>query len=585
MTAGRVELLETPSPHLLEGPLLRVAREGCTRHFWPFVRHAFGAYEYGRQRSQADHLDEAIHRPLAEHFEANIRWWLANRERERKRYVLLYALPRKMLKSTIITEAGSLWCNLQDPNLCTGIGSYNDEKAGDFYGVNKTIMEGRGTAGMFRDLYGVWTTDRWNEHELVHSRRTIKEIREPSFECCSVKAGSTGSAFDIYFLDDPIPDRSSKDVSTQLDTDVQQAVSHVRKVWPVMSPNGLLVLCLTRKADNDVAAYAMKKLRVRDFADTGCKPRDFEYRLDPEKGRTSVYFLSGRLPNGAPSCPKVWSEEEMRDFETRDPANFASEVQNMPAEGGHMQLKEEHIKWIKRKDVPRNLRFTLHGDTAFKEDNAGEGDENAIVQAGHSKDGLGDVYYFWARHSNLWSSHDYYNHLVSAVQEMNNRRDSIWCVTDEKERGGKAGLFAEAYYNNFRAAGVVAPRLIVFPRQGKSKISRINSAMDYWLRGKIYLVEGGEGLEELEHQMLRLRFTELDDIADAAADALHPEVYFGERINVKPDTGGAARRPFERLPVHMLRAEEKVRWRKMRDQDVVRLEQARERLPWWKRTA
>jgi len=573
----------SPPSFVLEGALLDVAREGCTRHFWPFFRHGFGAAEYCRRSPKDDWVDETIHRAFCNEFERHVRWWMDRREHDNHRYIILNVWPRKMGKSTTITEAGSLWCSVIDPNLCIGIGSYNDEKAQDFLSVPKTIMEGRASNGLFKELYGTWTTDKWNESELVHSWRTMPEIRDPSFECCSVKAGSTGSAYDIYFLDDPIPDRSSKDVSTQLQTDVQQAVSHVRKMWPVMKKNALFVINLTRKADNDVAAYAMKKFRVREFADTGCKPREFEYKLDPEKGRVFVNFLSGRDSKGVPTCSKVWSDDEMKDFESRDPANYASEVQNMPAEGSHVSLKEADIKYVKRKDVPPNLRYVLLGDTAFKEDNVGEGNENAIVQAGLSKDGLGDVYYFWARHSNLWSSKDYYAQLVIAAQELLQRRLSVWCITDEKERGGKAGLFSEAYVNNFRAAGLVAPRLIQFSRAGKSKPARINAAKDYWMRGKVYLVEGGEGLDVLEHQMLRLGYTALDDVADAAADAFHPDVYFGERIGVNLEKGGPARRPFETTPIHMMRPEEKAQWQRNRITERERDARRVVNLPWWRR--
>lgn len=563
-------------------------RETARRNFWFYFMQVFGAFYYCKDPKR-DWVDVKRHQHMALAFERRIKWWMANRHTFTDRFIYLWMVPRRTGKSTEITSAGSSWCHLNDPNLTIGLGSYKDTKARDFLGPVKTMYEGESGNGLFKDLFGIWGPvdgQPWTDSELVHAARTMREIREPSYQCIGVKGGSVGSRYDMYFLDDPIADRSSKEISTQLETDCQAAVMHLRKMWPVIEPNGLIVIPCTRKADIDVAGYVMREFKVREFDDTMMGPREeIDYRLDPAKGRCFVYFMSGRDKDGTATFPKSWNEDAMDAFEQRDPVNFASEIMNMPAEGVHMALKREHFRWIRPSEVPRNLRFVLTCDTAFKTpDQVKKGDSNAICEAGHSRQGDGMIYVFRCLGSNLWSSKEFYDQLVMAVQFRLAQVHDIGAITDEKETGGKEGLFAEAYTAAFHKVGIPLPRLVTFKRQGKAKALRMSLGENYIQQGKVVFVEGGEGLKVLEHQLLRRGYTSHDDYADAFVDHFNPQVYQGENLNVNLPQVGRANRPMDpylQTPLFAASTQDKVAaYKAMRDRAAAE-ERAKAEAPWW----
>lgn len=567
-----------------------VLRETARRSFWFYFLYVFGVYWYCKRRPDNDWIDPVVHKKMCKYFQKIILWWFANRKDLDDRYIMLWAVPREGGKSITITSAGSSWCMIQDPNLSLGIGSYKADKAEDFLQPVKNMYEGTNFNGLFADLYGIWKGNderKWKSNELVHAARTMREIREPSYQCIGAKGGSAGSRYDIYFFDDPIADRSSKDISTQLDSDIQAAVNHVRKMWPVIKKNGLWVIPLTRKADNDVFGYVAREFKVREFADTGMKPRKDDYVWDPKNGKVFVFFMSGRDGAGEATMPGIWSDGAMRSFEQRDPVNFASEIMNMPAEGVHVSLTQAHVDkmWVPRSQVPPNVRWTLHCDTAFKtREQAQAGDHNAIVLAAHAKDGSGDVYFMKCLMSNIWSSTEFYEQLVMMVQELHARHESVWCITDEKEVGGKEGLFAEQLAGHFHRVGLPMPRLITLRRKGKKKELRMSLAMDYWLQGKAKLVTGGENLKIMAHQYLRMNYIPEDDAADAAADAFHPDVYFGERMYVGLTADLRARRPLDmyaHVPLHMMGVQDKVHRRQEMQAQTEKALQAERDTPWW----
>lgn len=506
-----------------------VLAEAMREDFWLFLKYGFGAETYCKARPDEDWLDEAVHRPLCDWFDKSVKEWERRRASgERRPMKLLACIPRGFGKSTLITAAGGIWLHLRNPELVTLISSYGEDRSTAFLGVIKNVFEGKSTFGWWRDVYGSWEPDQgreWKVESIVHSARRHPETRDPSFEVTSINKGATGGRPDVFMLDDPI----SEDKIGEDPNHVVKAVRHFRSMEFAIKTNGLWVVCLTRKMDADVAGSILMEDGVEEFAETGMRPRDFEYRMG---GPWRVFFMSARDGLGEPVLPRVWPEARLQEVERTNPIRFASELMNMPAEGQHMMLKPEDVSrlWVEREALPTNLRISIHCDTAFKtKERMAKGDESVIAVVGHTMDGSGLVYFLEARASNRWSSEKFFDELVAIVQRVKKEYGWPFVITDEKEIAGKEGLFEPALASHFHAVGLPVPRLIQIARGGIKKETRVRLAADYWLAKKVRLVHGAEGMSKLVHQMVRYGVTDHDDVADAFADAFSDGVYVPER--------------------------------------------------------
>lgn len=524
-----------------------IARGALLDSFWLFLLYGFGAKFWCAAKSDDNWLDPAVHKRMADYFERHVKEWEEWRRRGvRKAKKIAFFVPRGYAKSTEITEAGSLWVALRNPDLVEVISSYGIEKSRDFLGVIKTVMEGRAAYGWWKDLYGSWEpydSRQWTIESITHGRRTAVETRDPSVEVTSISKGATGSRPDAFFYDDP----TSEDKIAKEEDHVRKGVAHFRSMRYAIKSNGLWVVCATRYRDYDVPGVILSEQGVAEFAPTGCRPRKDDYK---EGGEWNVYFLAARDAEGASTLPGVYPPEVLDEMEKDDPVTFAAQMMNAPSEGRHSLITDEdvHKLWVLPEEIQgRDLRITIHLDTAFKTlERVESGDDNVIGVVGHSRSGDGLLYFLEARVSNSWNSEEFFDELVALLQRLKRERKWPYAITDERETGGKEGLFTQVLQSRCAAVGLPAPRLITISRAGTKKEVRVRLAADYWRQGVVRLVRGSPGIEKLAKQMVKYHYAPHDDVADAFADAFHEEVYFPERVMAHIDEGGVvARRPLD----------------------------------------
>lgn len=524
-----------------------IARGALIDSFWLFFQYGFGAKFYCQGNPADAWVNRRVHKRICDWFEWHVKDWEQTRAQGiRKPKKLLFLLPRGYGKSTLVTAAGSLWVHLRNPDLTQTISSYGIEKSRDFLGVIKTSMEGRSNYGWWKDLWGSWEpfdSRQWTIESVTHSMRKAVEIRDPSIDVTSITKGGTGTRPDFFVLDDP----TSEEKIAKEEDHIKKGVKHLQSMRFAVKSNGLWVVDATRYRDGDVPAEIMNQQGVKAFAEGGMEPRREDYNLG---GEWEVFFLSARDARGDSTLPNVYPNDVLDAMEKEDPTGFAAQMMNMPAEGKHSLLTKEDIDklWVLPESLEgMDLRITIHLDTAFKTlERTQEGDDNVIAVVGHSRSGDGQIYMLDAKVSNAWTSEDFFDELVALLQRLKRDRKWPYCITDERETGGKEGLFGKVLQARCSAVGMPMPRLIQISRAGTRKEVRIRMAADYWRQGKVRLLKGNPGIEKLAMQMRKFGFMEHDDVADAFADAFAEELYFSERVAANIGEGGVVtRRPMD----------------------------------------
>ena len=257
--------------------------------------------------------------------------------------------------------------------------------------------------------------------------------------------------------------------------------------------------------------------------------------------------MRARNDQGDPVLPEVWDEVALKDYERKNPFDFASQMMNEPGEGEHMPITREQVEqlWVSEAEVPHNMTYSVHCDIAWKSlETLGTGDFNVIQLWGHTR---GDVYYLWGARSNTWRSEDFLDALVACVQRCRKERlRAPFTITIDKPTGGSGDAIANLIWNAFAQAQIVCPPVLQITRTAK-KESRIRAAAGYWINGNVRLVRDAPEVEALVLEMVRLGVTQFDDMADAAADVFHADVYTPERVYGTDPQPPVPRRPYDEI--------------------------------------
>jgi hypothetical protein len=174
--------------------------------------------------------------------------------------------------------------------MSTVIGSEIHDKAKEFLGPIKTVMQGQNPTSWFCWLYGVWyDSDReWNSKQCVHAYRRSLAHTEPSFGTFGVDTGITGYHPMQVWWDDPISANKMKQSQNWL----KSVETAFEATFPAVLTNGFVALVMTRYHDRDPAGISFVNKdgspAVCEWA--GMPPVDGRIKIGP-KGRWRVYFV------------------------------------------------------------------------------------------------------------------------------------------------------------------------------------------------------------------------------------------------------------------------------------------------------
>lgn len=508
----------------------------CRDDFFWFCDVALG---YGRP--EYAWWTPRVHKPFCDWFQKHIEEWTHWRELgERRTKYLMVIVHREFGKTMIITKAGQLWLHLREPNLSSYIGSSTVSRAQLFFAPLKAILQANDPDSWFSWLYGNWydPSRTWTTYEVVHAARTNLARTEPSVGTWGVETGLVGMHPDAGFMDDPVDYEKMGTDSAWLG----KVNTHMHSLAPVFKADSLFVYTGTRYHDADPIGENLRNAGVASLTGMDCPSV-----IPREDGRWHVYFRAARYPDGRPSYAENWPESRLKEYETANPLQYAAQLMNDPNTGQHVPLTAEQVEhlWVDSKDVPRNLRTSVHIDTAFKsKESIARGDESVIQVWGHEQ-GTGDVYFLEGYGSNRWRIEDFNNKLISVLQRLRAQKRWPFILTDEAEVGGKYGTWELTIQSWCHSAGIPSPAILLLNRGAKKKVSRIVEAASYWVDGHVKLVKGAPGVDKLVDQMLRIGTSATDDWADAGSDVFAKTVYVPMRRSGEKNLSPVPQRPWD----------------------------------------
>lgn len=517
------------------------------RSFWFFLCWGFGVKEHCKRTPSDNWLFEPVHKGLCDDLQGCVEEWEVSRQAGRREPMdILVEIPRGYGKSTIGC-ALDIWIQLRNPNLTEVLSSYDERKSVEFLNVIKTYLEGDAAYGWFKELYGIWAPrfgeDRdWRRDNFTHMRRTNIGLRDPSFRAASVSKGMTGTRPDVFRLDDPVV----KEKLVLEGNWREKAREHLSSSRFAVKSNGLRIVYLTPYSEGDVADKILKDEGVHSFL-----PHSMEMDKDrwTAGGGWRVFYLTARDHKGRSTLPNVYPLERLEKMERDDPDDFASQMMCDPVSGSHLPFNRGDVEqlWVERVDIPKNLSTSVHCDTSFKHENRkNRGDWNVIQVWGHEY-GTGRVYFLGAKRSREWTGKEYVAHLVETLIELEKEKRWPFVITDEREMGGKGGMVEEFLKGECASRNLRYPNFLYMTRSRISKEVRIKQAVYGWKAGKVKLVRGSLEVESLIYEMTRIGVSKHDDMADAAADVFHPDVYMAEVAKLVDQVAAAADRPYDQL--------------------------------------
>jgi len=502
-------------------PLPLILAEASRRSFWFFLLWAFGVRPYCQANPSDNWLWEPFHKPLCDWLEEHVKAWEIDRlAGVRRRRKLLVEVFRGAGKSTIGC-ALDLWIQLRNPDVSEVISSYDESKSQEFLSVNKVYMEGKAGHGYFKDWLGIWRPNleerEWTRFAIVHMRRTNPAIRDRSMAIASHKTGLTGDRPDVFRYDDPI-------VRERINLDgqhVRAAKEHLDSVQFAAKSNALEIIYLTPYTEGDVAAKILREEGVASCASTPSPLRSTEYKK--VKDGWHVYFCAVRDKNGRSVLPNIYPESRLEQMERDDPDDFASQMMCRPSEGSHMPLGQKDIDELWIDDYPSGAAVSIHMDTAFKEKKRLDRGDWNVIQVWAQRDGV--TCYVWGWRDRRANAKEFVDKLVEILKRQKERNEWPFVITDEKSPGGKQTMFEDFLWQALRNAGLPAANLVAMSRGGTTKEGRIRQAVWAWKAKKVRLLRGAPEANELVYEMTHIGTSAFDDMADAAADAVHPEIF------------------------------------------------------------
>lgn len=496
-------------PIQLERELLQDAGR---RSFRAFVKHIVGI-----TRSPLGYWwTEDVHGPWCDWLQGEVEAW----ERAKERWYLLIDAHRGSAKTMIVTKILPIWLSLRNPNLAVVIDAIEQTQAIEFTSFAKNVFDDDDPYSWFVTLYGSWEGSKvWTQERFTHSARRVNRT-DPSFRAGSVEKGITGAHPDVLILDDPVTMEKLREQGNWLTI----AKRHMDSIYPALLNHSLFILVGTPYTDNDVITSTIRAKGIQLVVGEPL-PKDYQ-RYHRQGGQWRMYHLPALKSSGESMIPKAWPMKKLEEYRADKPADFASQMMLCPGSGDTVALTFAQIEEciVTPGEVPRGLPITLHFDTAFKSPKKmGTGDFSTILVAAHHRS-LSDVYYLAEHGANNWRDDDFIERLMEIVRYYREKNIPILAMTDERQIGGKEGLWEHRLRSAFRDAGQRMPRFIQINRgKGENNTARIAEAAGYWIEGHVKLVRGK--CPNLVEQMARIGISEHDDYASAAADAFNPQIY------------------------------------------------------------
>lgn len=431
----------------------------------------------GKNILMYDWLTEEEHRPLANFL----------MRKDRKKFSVI-EMPRDTLKTTMVSQVYPIFKLLQNPNLRFLL----DSEIRDNSKKRLLTIKSKMNNWLFKACYGDWDGSKkglaWNEESATIAARTNFSAKENTFETMGVDVVANTTHHDII-----IPDDLHSLKNSQTKDQIEKVIDHIKILQPLLDANGEMIFVCTPWDDKDAIQWFLDLMgedvshfKMSCYKNPETKTLNFPNRLP-------MNVLAGhRKIMGA----YLFSCNFLLDPVSRDNARF----------------QEEDIQFIKRDEVPGNLRRFVICDPA--------GDESATTEAKRDSDNyaIGTVGVSSASSIYLldlaWGKFSQTEAIEHFLRFVLMYRPHVSGIE-------KSGLGNMAFYvrEDLRKKGLFAMVEDLAPH-GRSKNSRISNLEPKVKLRKFFIVTDCPNRQDIVDEFIRYPKGKHDDILDMIAYTL-----------------------------------------------------------------
>ncbi len=459
---------------------IQPARQLALTDFWFFLREVMGV----------GIAEEEPHMALCR--------WLEKPTMYGRRLILM---PRGSLKTTIVTQAYSLWRICQDPNIRILLDSEVRSNAKTFARVIRAHIEGN---ERLIQLFGEMRREPGWTDEYFTVRRTY-ESREPTVMTSGMDQTVVSQHYDLIIADDIVTDKT---VATP--EQIRKSIDHYRLLLPLLESPQIntaaeLILVGTRWDDNDLYGYVLRE--------SGMETHEaVHYLLEQggtgQIGEWSVFYRQAYRHDGRPLC-SLYTEEFLERTRRRiGEYHFAAQYLNDPVPVESATFRREWFQYW-TPPLPQNLRIVAVVDPAISVRK--HGDYSAIVVVGFAQDGKRYVLHAWRDRvttktlvDKIFQLYEEWLPEVIAIEQVAFQAALQLIVQEEMGR-----------------RQTWMPIRAIVPEHGASKEIRIRALQPLYESGAILhphrSVPDRGAIDDLELELLRFPRGQHDDLADALA--------------------------------------------------------------------
>ena len=474
-------------PESLESVRLTL-RKRAQEDLWFFSYHVYGNKD----------LDTGLHLDMAS-------MW----QRRRHRRFTLQLIPRSHCKTSLWTEAGTLWECVQDINTladgrtipghdlkCLIVNAKLDNAKAILANIRNVVS----TSAMFAFLFPEyvpserWQNGRsrgkWTEERIDFPCSRLAGGKEGNIQIMSVGASLVSRHYDLIVFDDPINDENS-------------ATKPLRDKLHKWYKNALQLRV-------DIRSSRIRLIGTRWHYDElyGRIIRTENERREQGKNPQYLFYIRKAIENGEPIWPERFTLdtlEELKDKNNLGSYIYSCQYDNDPVPEEDALFARDDIKIVSDLTIPDNVVNFAAVD--FADDESTRGDFTVITIG--SFDELGNMYIrriYRGKYSLL--------QMTDLIQSVIEPWD-VSLVAVETQAFQKA--LVRGYQREAEQKGYYIPWLEV-TRGNTSKFRRVLALQHRVESGQFYVEEDIDNIDWLIEEMITFPLGVHDDILDTVAD-------------------------------------------------------------------
>jgi phage terminase large subunit-like protein len=458
--------------------LPRVQRELSNRSYYEFLKMAWEVLE-----PQTPLIDNWHIKYLCNKLQKEVERISRN---EHKTKDLIINIPPRSMKSGIVTIYLNAWAWLNYPHIKFITSSYSQDLSTEHSLKTRTLIESEWYKSLLNKQSFTMSTDQNIKTKFANSKSGYRYAT-------SVGGTVTGSGADIFIADDPhkVKESTSETIrKSVIDWWKNTVFSRLNN-----QEVGLRIIVMQRVHEEDLTGEMLKTGRYEHIN----IPAELT-KETPEE--LKQYYTDGLF------FPKRFTPEVLGETkQIMGAREYAGQFLQQPSPDDGDIIKREWFQYFTRDKLPEDLVVHYYSDTAYGKE---QSDKSAtVVYSVYNKN-----VYVWA----VWFWNLAFPDFIKRYVEMVNLSGYSYgsrCRFEPKA----SGISVVQQLKDMGGLNVMEDKA-----SSDSKVSRVTSASASIESGRVFLLSGGVGIEELVEESIKFPNAKNDDGVDALSSAIGVEL-------------------------------------------------------------